>query len=429
VLLVVFGTRGDVQPFCVLGQSLSARGHDVCIVTTRAYAALVRRFGLTPIIVGDEVEKIIHENESDDLFTRYFAFGFGHLHKLHKLAKRYQQQVGTLVASVARAMRDDDVVVYNPFAFFAGILARQAGLPAVAVMCQPLVPTGRESLSLLGGRNFGSVLNRASHELPRLLTPLLWKGLRDLRRPRGGEGLRLLANPLTQGLRASHPVLAYSAALSPGGGVPALAARQTGFWFRPAEAGAQLPPGLTQFLEDGPAPVYIGFGSMLWGAERKAELVVRTLQHWGGRAIVSAGAGTFARFSAAARVLPPEQVHVVADADHALLLPRVAAIVHHGGAGTTAAALRAGRPSVVLPILGDQLYWGRRVAALGAGEEPLPLGRVTPTEFAARIGRALGEPGSRYAAAAGALAAAMAREPGVAAAADLIERLATGRPA
>ncbi|GJD53424.1 O-mycaminosyltylonolide 6-deoxyallosyltransferase [Methylobacterium crusticola] len=482
VLLVSFGTRGDVQPFCVLGRALVARGHAVRVVTTRDFAGLVRRFGLDAAEVGAPFAEVLRDPDFDGLFHGYFSAGLRAVPRLRALSRRLGRHLTDLMRGTLEEVRRADVVVYNPFAYFAGEFARESGRPSLAVLCQPMLPTGRESLSLLGGRDLGRLGNRLSYESLRLLGPLMRRPVGALRREGAGRGLRLLTNPVTRGLAEAHPaatpfgrppaagaqagparagshaVLAYSAALSPPAPDWPVPATQTGFWFADPEPGAALPEAVERFLGQGPPPVFIGFGSMLWGARRNTEVVRRALELWGGRAIVAAGAGGLAlppsgpdgtpagdhapaqdhgpaqghgpaqdHGPARDRAPPGHRILTVGALDHALVFPRVAAVVHHGGAGTTAAALRAGRPNVILPMLGDQLYWGRRVAAVGAGEAPVPLAQVTPEELARRIAQACAAPRARAAAAA--VAAAMAREPGVAAAADLVDWLSGFRDA
>ncbi|ACA17312.1 Sterol 3-beta-glucosyltransferase [Methylobacterium sp. 4-46] len=420
MLLVSFGTRGDVQPFCVLGRELQARGHAVRILTTSDYAGLVRRFGLDPVTMGVPFAEVLRDPAFDELFRSNFVPRSGLLRNVRALAGRVEAQITDLMLGALDEVGRADLVVYNSFGFFAGAIARARGIASLLVMCQPLLPTTRESLSLFGGRNLGRVGNRLSYEVFRLLTPLMHGPLRALRRCGVGGDLHLLTNPVTHGLSETPVVLAYSAALSPPAKDWPVPATQTGFWFREQDPAAALPEKIRHFLDAGPPPVYIGFGSMLWGAKRNTEVVRRALDLWGGRAILHTGSGRLALagpmpddHTAENRILP------IQESDHALLFPHVAAVVHHGGAGTTAAALRAGRPNVVLPVLGDQFYWGRRVAEVGAGEAPVALGRVTPEDLAGRIARAAA--GTRSAAVV-AIATAMAREPGVSAAADLIER-------
>lgn len=419
MVLVTFGTRGDVLPFCVLGRALQARGHEVRLVTASDYHTSARRYGLEPTDTGEGFEETLNDPQFEELFRTYFSARLSTLRSLRALRRRLADRLTALMLLSLEEIRQADIVVYNPFAYFAGAYAIEAGRPAVRVMCQPLLPSRRASLSLIGGRPLGRVGNRLSYEIFRFLSVMSRGSLKEVRRLQGaGRRLTGLTNPLTANIRDVHHLAAFSPALSPDPGDWPVPVNSTGAWHGSADPRAALPDHIDAFLSDGPPPVYVGFGSMLWGARRNTEVVLQALEIWGGRAILSTGPGGL-RLPNWAEL--PKNLLATRHADHALLFPRVAAVVHHGGAGTTAAALRAGRPSVVLPLLGDQLYWGRRVAAVGAAEEPIPLRSVTPEVLAGRIARACGD--SDLNEAAMRMSRILSVEPGVEAAADHIESL------
>ena len=136
----------------------------------------------------------------------------------------------------------------------------------------------------------------------------------------------------------------------------------TGYWFLDEPEGWQPPEGLEEFLAAGEAPVYVGFGSMGdRDAERTTAVVIEALAELGRGAVLSSGWGGLSESDL------PDGFFMVGSVPHSWLFPRVAAVVHHGGAGTTAAGVRAGIPAVVTPVLGDQPFWGRTLARLGVG--------------------------------------------------------------
>jgi sterol 3beta-glucosyltransferase len=154
----------------------------------------------------------------------------------------------------------------------------------------------------------------------------------------------------------------------------------TGYWFLDEEAGWSPPDELSTFLKNGPAPVYIGFGSMSNRDSRKTlDLIVAAVKRSSQRAVVAAGWSDLR-----AENSTPE-VCVIKGAPHPWLFPRVSAVVHHGGAGTTAAGLRAGKPTLIIPHMVDQPYWGRRVYELGAGVKPIPRHKLTVEALAQRL--------------------------------------------
>lgn len=156
----------------------------------------------------------------------------------------------------------------------------------------------------------------------------------------------------------------------------------TGFWFLDQAQRWTPPADLIRFLDAGPAPIYIGFGSMpSTRPERMGRLVLEAVNKAGVRAILARG-GDGLRLET-----QDPSVFVIEGAPHDWLFERVAAVVHHGGAGTTGAGLRAGRPTLICPFFGDQPFWGARVAVIGAGPEPIPQKKLSVDELAAALDR------------------------------------------
>jgi UDP:flavonoid glycosyltransferase YjiC (YdhE family) len=169
----------------------------------------------------------------------------------------------------------------------------------------------------------------------------------------------------------------------------------TGYWFLPSPPGWQPPTTLLDFLEAGPPPVYVGFGSMSSRRpEQMAKIVLEALAQTGQRGILVTGWGGLNQ-----RRLPPTVLKLEA-APHDWLLPRVAVVIHHGGAGTTAAGARAGVPSIIIPFFMEQAFWAERIAQLRAGLGPLPRWGLTASDLAGAIQTALHDQDMREQAAA-----------------------------
>jgi sterol 3beta-glucosyltransferase len=217
--------------------------------------------------------------------------------------------------------------------------------------------------------------------------------------------------------RASESLnlMAYSSALSADPGDWPVKAKITGAWFYESEPHFSLAPEIEDFLAKGPA-IYIGFGSMKWHSEQSANAVFDAIAQWGGRALITSGWGGLKPPESL-----PENIMFTGPVHHSLLFPRVSAVVHHGGAGTTAEGFRHGRPTLILPQFMDQYDWARRVEALRAGPPPLAMKQVTARELAARLDDLTTN--SDYRAGAAAIAAEMALEPGVAGAVAEIEKI------
>jgi UDP:flavonoid glycosyltransferase YjiC (YdhE family) len=189
----------------------------------------------------------------------------------------------------------------------------------------------------------------------------------------------------------------------------------TGYWF--LDEPWQPPDDLKHFLEHGDPPVYIGFGSMsAHHPQQTLELIFRALEHSGQRGVIARG------WSRAKTVATPERVYILDKAPHGWLFPRMAGVVHHGGAGTTAAGLRAGVPTFIIPHMADQPYWGRRVYELGVGVKPVARHKLTADVLAEGIRQVVSDMKMREAAAS--LGEKIRSENGVENAVQVIERLA-----
>jgi len=157
-------------------------------------------------------------------------------------------------------------------------------------------------------------------------------------------------------------------------------AHVTGYWFLDHAPDWQPPADLVDFLESGPPPIYVGFGSMTSrDPERMSRIVLDALSQSGQRGVIATGLGGLSQSDL------PDEVFMTETVPHDWLFPRMAAVVHHGGAGTTGAGLRAGVPSIIAPVSNDQPFWARRVKALGAGPAPIPHKGLTADRLAHAI--------------------------------------------
>ena len=216
---------------------------------------------------------------------------------------------------------------------------------------------------------------------------------------------------------AVHRVHAYSAAICPRPDEWPASEVQTGYFFAEPEP-FDPPEALAAFLNAGPKPIYIGFGSMPGlNHERTNLAVLEALERTGQRAIVSTGWGGIANMAASDKVYSLEAV------PHTWLFPRVAAVVHHGGSGTTHEGLRWGRPTVVCPVFADQPFFGRRVTELGVGPAPIPHNKISGARLASALECALD---NGVGARAEELGQEIRKEQGISRAVDLIEACVKG---
>lgn len=377
VSILAPGSRGDIQPYIALGQGLVAAGHGVRVVTTIDHEALVKGHGLevTPIPVSVEAALQARETsaavEGGGVIASFRAFA--------ELAKKAARATAELGLEASRGV--DAVVTGFSAAALADGIARKLRVPLVQAYNVPLTPTAAFPGALLPGLDFGGLARRLGHRLTR---QALWMTARSS----ANEVLREVLDAPPMGLfppdvsgLCDGPVLyGFSEAFLPRGPEWKRDVEVTGFWFV-EESSAFVPPrGLEGFLDDGPPPVCIGFGSMT-SEDPKATtaLVLEAVKLAGVRCVLLSGWAGLAPES-----LPPT-VFLTKSVAHSWLYPRCSAVVHHGGAGTTAAALRAGVPALVVPFHGDQPFWASRVKAAGTGPTPIPKKQLSVKALAAAL--------------------------------------------
>jgi UDP:flavonoid glycosyltransferase YjiC (YdhE family) len=323
----------------------------------------------------------------------------------------------TAAALLDPALRATDAVLcQTPGALYGTDLAEAAGVPLILLAVMPLART-RQWPHLA----FPAWLGRLPGFTPmsyRLAEQLVWQMFRpsvNRFRRRLGLAPQGLGGYFRQLEARAVPVLnGFSRHVVPRPPDWPAYVHQTGYW-HPHDPAWQPPGDLLRFLEEGPPPVFLGFGSMPVGdAQRVTTILVEALRLSGQRGVLLGGWGGL---GAAAL---PSSVYRLDYAAFEWLFPRMAALVHHGGSGTTGMGLRAGVPAVVVPFAFDQFFWGERVRALGAGPAPVPYAALNTPRLAAAITAAVGDPALRRQAAA--LGMALQAEDGLAEAAALIEQ-------
>jgi sterol 3beta-glucosyltransferase len=433
ILILTLGTRGDVEPMLALGKSLQARGHAVTLCAPDNCARWVREEHALPFApLGLDFKALMQSREVREARGGVeAAIGRGVLAAMPKVLR----------AASDAAQAGVDLVVSSVTFPGGPDIAEAHGAALVSAALAPVFATRRFPFFLASGGPCG-VLNRASYVLPSLARAMHGKELARWRR----ESLRLSASAptvLEMGRRTDGSVAPRMCCVSPSV-VPQpddwdASTTMTGYWrlddptqwapdaalsaFLAGGGGAGADAGAGAGAGTPAAPVvYIGFGSMtILEPAALAAIVLPAVRAAGVRAILQLGwSGAADAAGAASGAGAASDVFYLDAAPHAKLFALVAAVVHHGGAGTTAAGLAAGRPTLICPIGADQPFWGSRVhRELGCGPAPVPLLRLTPALLAARLRALVGDEGYRRNAAE--LASRIAREDGLARAAEVVE--------
>jgi len=422
ILIFTFGTLGDVQPYVALGLALKARRYDVTICTGQGFEDFIETHGLRSrsasinyreLVQLQEVRERIHQGR-----RRFRAS------KPTQSLKRMQlfvQQLPNEMLGVAREIKPD-LIISNATGYLAHNIGRWMGIPSIPSMLQPMFAETRAfPPAVLPALTFGKWGNLLAHRLINRTTRKAaseWaKGAFGSECPKVGS---YIEGYHPRGSQVPH-LHGYSRHIIPKPSDWGADEHITGYWMLEQPRNWTPQEDLRTFLEGGQPPVYVGFGSMpSMDARKLTEVVVRALANVGRRGVLATGWGALE-----AGLHGPHVFHLN-HAPHDWLFPRCAAVVHHGGAGTTHEGLRWGRATVICPAGGnDQVFWGKRVAALGAGPKPLALRSVTADKLAKAISFAL-DPAvlSR----AQVLGEAIRNENGAAAAADLIHQVMSAEP-
>lgn len=414
ITIVTVGSRGDVQPYVALGLGLEAAGHRVRLATHSPFAAFVRERGLEFAAIAGEPQQILQTEAG----RAWVESGQNPVRFVRRLAQLLEPVAVEMATEAETACRGSDLILYSTFGMVGYYVGQKLGVPTIAAPLQPLTRTRAfPNIAFPPEPGVGGWFIWLTHLLGE---QLFWQPIRPLVNgwtDRLGLPRESFWGPFGR-LNKVGPPLVY-------GFSPQVVAKPAdwakhiqvaGYWFLQRPETWKPPADLLSFLADGPRPVYLGFGSMtLRNSEETALLLGRALALSGRRAVVLRGWGGL---EVAA---PGVEIFVVEQVPHDWLFPKMAAVVHHGGAGTTAAGLRAGVPSVVVPFFADQNFWASRVAALGVGPASIPRRRLTAARLAGAIITATEDTGiGKRAARLGALIRA---EDGVERAVALIERL------
>lgn len=358
-LLITTGSRGDTEPFIALARALSERGHHPIVAAPARFAGLSAEHHVEFHALDDSLLDL--QDTLANGGSRQAIMGAS---KARAAFERFLIEVASLTDLPA------DVVVYHPKTLAAPMVAERQGVPAIAAQLIPLYQPTTEFSAPVTPVPVARALNRASwHLVPLIERP--WR--RTLRRVRR-EQFDLLTPlvPMSEHIREHGALNAWSPRLLPAPSEWDPHAAPLGFWRLPPPDWSP-PSHLVDFLDAGAPPVYIGFGSMVHKRpDELGEAVAEALRITGHRGIVATGSGALASTGR-------DDLFVLDHAPHAWLFPRMAAVVHHGGVGTVAAALTAGVPQVIKPFLGDQHFWSRRAADIGVST---PLRSLNPEAIA-----------------------------------------------
>jgi UDP:flavonoid glycosyltransferase YjiC (YdhE family) len=355
IVIFTIGTQGDIRPCVALGQGLQHRGYPVRIATSPNFAEMVREAGLEFYPLTADFQSML---ESD----RTIADQGLNLRAMARIFRdRYAEWAASWVhEGLAAADGAGLLIGVSNCTLLAKALSEALGIPFAIVRLQPLTPSRLLPPMVLSGARdkLPGLLSLGAHYL---LFQMVWGVMRpainEVVRPQLGlrRYPRLGPYLFRSDLHAAKVINGFSTHVLPRPADWPDSSQVTGYWF--LDEGQWKPSQeLSEFLAAGPKPIYVGFGSMVSSnATRFTEVVLDAVKKSGQRAVLATGWGGLDHEGTG----QSERVFFVRHAPHDWLFRRVSAAVHHGGAGTTGAAVRSGIPSIIVPFYGDQPFWAR----------------------------------------------------------------------
>jgi len=373
LLIATYGTEGDARPFAALCRGLMDAGHEARLLADAATLGSAHALGVPTTALAGDIRGMLRP---DHAIAGAVAKGGGFNETARALAKIANENAQSWMRTIVEEGEGCDAILVAGLAAFVGLSAAEyLGAKGIGSGMIPLTPTAAFPSAFLPPRWVPRVLNRASHGL---VNGMLWKAFRD----KTNAARAMFGLPPRKAVWKDHPMV-YGVSPSllaapadwPGN------AHLCGQWLAPSPAWTP-PDALTRFLAAGDAPVYIGFGSMTgFDNARLLNALIEAMQ--GRRALFYPG------WSGIDPSALPENFFAIGDTPHDWLLPRTAAVVHHGGSGTSHSAARAGVPSIVTPFAGDQFFWAERLREAGVapaavdGRKPSAHAFANALDFAA----------------------------------------------
>lgn len=425
VTVIAIGTRGDVHPALALAGGLRAAGHRVRFATEKGYARQAAGAGFEYYELSGDSAKFYGGRAG----TAFRESVDGSAAKFDRFMQSYiAPGLQNHLREAAAACEDADLLVSQPTTGLGPSLGEKLGVPCVIASVFPLPELPTKEFPYVFSRQARDGLTPEENcRTWRRALPFLRPVWRVVQRWRAGVlGLRAQTfRGYVEHLRRTPHVFGYSPFVVPKPADWGGPAEVTGFWFLETAAGYEPPAELEEFLAGGEPPVAVGFGSHVArdpGPAKLTDMALDALRSSGQRGIILTGWGGMKNLAGG------DGVFYMPGVPHDWLLPRVRALVHHGGSGTTGIALRTGVPQVIVPFGFDQTFWGYRVSRLGVGSHCPHVSSLTAEWLAAAIRGAATDDSVRGRAAE--VGRELRAEDGVAAAVAATERYASsGRDA
>lgn len=378
--ILCIGSHGDIRPYVALGSGLKAKGHDVWIASHKKALPLCQKYDLNfKLVDGDLTELINSENTQKELKGSIVL-------KILKIMRAFKEVLNIQLPTSLKAVLGADVLIYSPAAFAAPHLAEFLNIPSILIHLQPEISTKFHASHLFPNQKF---LRRAGHFISE---QILWQPIRKhinqwRARDLNIKKMHFLGPKHDVKTRNTPTLVTFSRHLIPPPKDWGKHVQMTNFCCLKEGKNWKAPPHLDRFLESYPSTIYLGFGSLTEACHKSTvKKIIDVLSQKKCPIVVQANLPGLNQIALPSHILPIEY------APHDWLFPRIKAVIHHGGIGTTAAGLYAGKPTLIMPFVWDQFFWGKMIADLNIGPKQLPINQFNSEAFSEKIDHLLTYP-------------------------------------
>lgn len=366
IAILTAGSTGDVLPFIALAKALKSCGANPVLSTGKSFQALADTHQVDFVPIPLDPREMLKEEIDQNRFTENF---FRHLNRQRKILEPKLLDSYNIWWQVAKTA---DILIYHPLAFCGVHIAEKLGIPSFMSASIPVITPTKDFMIPLSGYKDLGVFNKLSYKLATYLLIGFYPMTNQWRQQvLGLKSMGIFQDVLKCNGKPLPVLYSYSKSVLPESTDWLDHVNVSGYWFLDQQKGWQPPESLKHFLNRGEPPIYIGFGSMPGTNSAKLTAVIKeVVENSSYRYIIATGWGGLQKFEA------DNDVFFIDAAPHEWLFPKVSAVIHHGGSGTTAAGLRFAKPSIICPFMLDQFFWSDLLYKNKVIEKPIAQKRL-----------------------------------------------------
>jgi len=385
ITLITLGSRGDVQPYIPLAKGFQNAGYEITLATHEIFRDFVESHSIPFATVAGNPQEVMQGEGG----IKWLESGRNPLKMIRRMREVVTEYLYEMAADCISATEGADAVFYSMLGFMAGpSLMEKFNIPGMGVYLQPLNPTHEQPIMMFPETPewvpASGFFNWHGYNVVNTLTDIFFRGLiNDVREQQ--MNLPRYRHSFRKAIHLPYPIAhGFSPTVYPKPSDWGEHLNIGGYWFLHEDY--TPPTEFVDWLESGEAPIYFGFGSMTnRDPEQTTEIIQEAVRQTGKRCVLLSGWAGIGNSDL------PDTIYKIDSVPHNWLFPQMAAIVHHGGAGTTASALRCGKPTIIVPHFADQPFWAQRVYELGVSPKPIPRKLLTVENLVAAIETAISD--------------------------------------